>query len=183
MKRHQIRKLIPGNISDAQLRAAIAALNLPVDDDLSYGEQETKWIIDSFKKVAAAPAGASDRLNQTRATAQQAAEATKIALVNAHQERLVALNNALDKAEQRRGEVLDRLSDRVAYLQDDGLFLHDLLVLSQQKSKRNQSEQPEKETVTATAFDALIDAFDAVGEWELPQIAPASSPMGCLPIS
>ena len=52
MKRHQIRKLIPGNITDAQLRAAISALNLPVEDDLSYGEQETKWIIDSFKKAA-----------------------------------------------------------------------------------------------------------------------------------
>ena len=114
--------------------------------------------------------GASDRLNQTRATAQQAAETTKIALVNAHQERLVALNNALDKAEQRRGEVLDRLSDRVAYLQDDGLFLHDLLSLSQQKLKRNQSEQPEKQVVVTTALDALVEAFDAVGDWDLPAL-------------
>ena len=75
MKRHQIRKLIPGNISDAQLRAAVAALNLPVDDDLSYGEQETKWIIDSFKKAApepdagepTAPAGATGATDATAA--------------------------------------------------------------------------------------------------------------------
>lgn len=117
--------------------------------------------------------------NQTQA--QEAAEKTKLALVTNHQERLVKLSTALDKAEQRRDEVLDRLSDRVAYLQDDGLFMHDLLNLAQSKLKHAQQQQPEKQEVTVTALDALIDAFDAVGDWELPSIAPATA-MGCLPM-
>jgi len=176
MKRHQIRRMIPGNISDAQLRRAIADLGLPADDNHDYSDEESRQILNQFRGQRSAE---SDRLSQSQHTAQQAAEQAKLALVTGHQERLVALSNALDKAEQRRGEVLERLSDRVAYLQDDSLFMNDLLRLAQSKLKQNQ--QPEKQEVTITALDALVDAFDAVGDWEIPAIAP-SSVMGCLPM-
>lgn len=166
MKRHQIRRMIPGNVSDAQLRKAIADLGIPSDDNYDYNDDQAKQIISQFKK----PEGS--RLSQSQATAQQAAEQTSVTLVTGHQERLVALSNALDKAEQRRGEVLERLSDRVAYLQDDALFMNDLLVLAQSKLRQNQQEKPEKQEVTVTALDALVDAFDAVGDWEMPSIAP-----------
>ena len=125
--------------------------------------------------------GNSDRLSESQQTAQRAAETTKIALVNGHQERLVALSTALDKAEQRRDEVLERLSDRVAYLQDDSLFMNDLLRKAQSKLKQNQQQQPGREQVTVTAIDALVEAFDAVGDWEIPAIAPSTA-LGCLPM-
>lgn len=119
------------------------------------------------------------QLSQSQQTAQRAAEQTKIALVTGHQERLVALSNALDKAEQRREETLERLSDRVAYLQDSDLFMHDLLHKAQKKLQGSQ--RPERQHTTVTAIDALVDAFDAIGEWELPAIAPTSA-AGCLPL-
>ena len=125
--------------------------------------------------------GNGDRLSESQETAQRAAETTKIALVTGHQERLVALSGALDKAEQRREEVLGRLSDRVAYLQDDSLFMNDLLRKAQSKLKQNQQQQPGREEVTVTAIDALVDAFDAVGDWEIPAIAPTSV-LGALPM-
>lgn len=132
------------------------------------------------------PQAPSDRppspspLSQSQQTAQRAAEQTQIALVSGHQERLVALNNALDKAEQRREETLERLSDRVAYLQDGDLFMHDLLKRSQQKLQGDDKRQ-DKEQASTTAIDALIDAFDVIGDWELPAIAP-STVAGALPL-
>lgn len=121
------------------------------------------------------------RLAQSQSTAKEAAEKAKVDLVSNHQERLVKLNTALDKAEQRRGEVLDRLSDRMAYLQDDSLFMNDLLRLTQKKLKNGQ--KPEKQEVSTTALDGLIDAFDAIGDWELPAINSASAVGGALPAS
>ncbi len=120
------------------------------------------------------------QLSQSQVTAQRAAEQAKISLVNGHQERLVALNNALDKAEQRREETLERLSDRVAYLQDGDLFMHDLLKLSQQKLKGDDKRQ-DKQQASTTAIDALIDAFDVIGDWEIPAISP-STVAGALPM-
>ncbi len=115
---------------------------------------------------------APSQLFQSQMQAQQAADQTKVALVSANQQRLVGLTTALDKAEQRRGEVLDRLSDRIAYLQDDNLFMNDLLRLAQTKLKQTQQQQPEKTEVTVTALDALVEAFDAVGDWEMPALSP-----------
>ncbi len=176
MKRHQIRRMIATNPSDAQMRKAIADLGLPTDDNYDYSDEQAKQILNQFRRSPQ-----SDRLSQTQQTAQQAAETAKLALVNGHQERLVALSNALDKAEQRRGEVLEQLSDRVAYLQDDALFMHDLLTLAQSKLQRSQQQHPDQQDVTTTALDALVDAFDAVAAWEVPAIAPASA-LGCLPM-
>lgn len=121
------------------------------------------------------------QLSQTQQQAQEAAENLKVALVSGHQQRLVGLSTALDKAETRRGEVLDRLSDRMAYLQDENLFMNDLLRLTQKKLKGAQEQKPEKQEVTVTAIDALVEAFDAVGSWELPAIAPHSA-LGCVPM-
>jgi hypothetical protein len=121
------------------------------------------------------------QLSQTQHQAQEAAEKLKVSLVSGHQQRLVGLSTALDKAETRREEVLDRLSDRMAYLQDENLFMNDLLRLTQKKLKGAVEKEPDKQQVTATAIDALVDAFDAVGDWEVPAIA-HSTPMGCLPM-
>ena len=180
MKRHQIKRMI-GNVSDAQLRKAINDLGLPSEDDHNYEDEQVKQILTQFKKPQQPQSVHDDRLAQSRQLAQQAADTAKITLVNGHQERLVALTDALDKAEQRRDEVLERLSDRVAYLQDDSLFMNDLLRLAQSKLKQNQQQQPDKQEVTVTALDALVDAFDAVGDWELPAIVPSSA-LGCLPM-
>lgn len=172
MKRHQVRRMLAGSVTDAQIRRVITELGLPSADDHSYNDEEARQIISQFRKPQ------SDRLSQSQQSAEEAAEKTKVALVTGHQERLVALSNALEKAEQRRSEVLDRLSDRVAYLQDDSLFMNDLLRLAQSKL---QQQQPAKQEVTVTALDALVEAFDAVGEWEIPAIA-SSSALGCLPM-
>lgn len=180
MKRHQIRRLIPGTVSDAQLRRAIADLGLPADDNHDYSDENARAILNQFKGRQAESRGVDpDRLAQTQTDAGRAAEQTKTALVTANQERLVGLTNALDKAEKRRSEVLDRLSDRVAYLQDENLFMHDLLNLAQKKLQGNQTEEVEE--VTTTVIDALVEAFDAIGEWELPAIAPVTA-LGCLPM-
>lgn len=189
MKRHQIRRMIPGNVSDAQLRRAIAELGLPADDNHDYSAEEARQLCNQFRAprperhctpaVGGDPSsnGRINHLAQSQASAQAAAETAKVALVTGQQERLVALAQALDKAEQRRSEVLERLSDRVAYLQDDALFMHDLLRLAQAKLQ----PQPAQQGVRATALDALVDAFDAVGDWELPAIAPATA-LGALPL-
>jgi hypothetical protein len=123
----------------------------------------------------------SSQLSQTQQQAQEAAETLKVALVTGHQQRLVNLSTALDKAETRRDEVLERLSDRMAYLQDENLFMNDLLRLTQKKLKGAQEKEPEKQQVTVTAIDALVEAFDAVGNWELPAIAPHTI-AGALPM-
>jgi hypothetical protein len=121
------------------------------------------------------------QLSQSQQQAQQAAEQAKVNLVTNHQQRLVNLSTALDKAETRRDEALDRLSDRMAYLQDENLFMNDLLRLTQKKLKGAQEQEPEKQQVTVTAIDALVEAFDAVGNWELPAIAPHTI-AGALPM-
>ncbi len=197
MKRHQIRQILGREVcTDAQLRKAIAELHLPAEDDWDYGDRETQAIIQKFK--ARSPElpnlknpgkqqspvdipSQTSQLSQTQAQAQEAAETLKVALVTGHQQRLVNLSTALDKAEQRRGEVLDRMSDRMAYLQDENLFMNDLLRLTQKKLKGAQEQEPEKQQVTATAIDALVEAFDAVGNWEIPAIAPYT-PAGALPM-
>ncbi len=130
-------------------------------------------------KANRAPADLPSQLFQSQTQAQRAAEQTQVALVTSHQQRLVELSGALDKAEQRRGEVLDRLSDRMAYLQDENLFMHDLLQLTQKKLKGTATE--EQQATTGTAIDALVEAFDAIGNWELPAIAPYSV-AGALPM-
>ncbi len=198
MKRHQIRQMLGREVcTDAQLRKAIAELNLPVEDDLDYGDRETQAIVQKFKgnqpkspqlpnfhqqPPADRPSTSQpSHLSQTQQQAQQAAENLKVALVTGHQQRLVNLSSSLDKAEQRRGEVLDRLSDRMAYLQDENLFMNDLLRLTQKKLKGAQQQEPERQQVTVTAIDALVEAFDAVGSWELPAIAPHTV-AGALPM-
>jgi hypothetical protein len=125
------------------------------------------------------PVARPSQLGQSQEQAEQAAEKTKIALVTGHQENLVKRTTALDKAEQRRNDVVERLSDRVAYLQDENMLMHDILTSAQRKLKGDPNRQ-ENQTVTVTAIDALCDAFDVIGDWDLPAIAPTSV-MGALP--
>ena len=49
MKRHPIRRMIPGTVSDAQWRREIADLGLPADDDHPYSDENTKAILSQFK--------------------------------------------------------------------------------------------------------------------------------------
>ena len=50
MKRNQIRRMIPGNVSDAQVRRAITDLGLPSADDHDYEDEHVKQILNQFKK-------------------------------------------------------------------------------------------------------------------------------------
>jgi hypothetical protein len=50
MKRHQIRRMIPGNVSDAQLRKAISDLGLPSADDHNYEDEHVKQLLNQFKQ-------------------------------------------------------------------------------------------------------------------------------------
>lgn len=126
----------------------------------------------------AAPQMPRANISDAQNAAKAAAEKAKIALVGGHQERLVALSTALDKAEQRREESVERLSDRVAYLQDADLFMHDVLKRSQEKLRGE--DRGNKQQTAETAIDALVDAFDVI-DWELPAIAPHTV-AGALPM-
>lgn len=119
------------------------------------------------------------QLAQRQQAAKQAAEHTKRSLIQGHSKSLERLNETLNRAEERREQTLDRLSDRMAYLQDTDVFMFDLLKLTQKKLKANQ--QPDKRETTETAVDALVDAFDVIGNWEIPAISP-STVAGALPM-
>ena len=53
MKRHPIRRMIPGTVSDAQLRREIADLGIPADND-HYSDENTKALLSQFKTPPAA---------------------------------------------------------------------------------------------------------------------------------
>jgi hypothetical protein len=114
-----------------------------------------------------------EQLKQTQFAAAEAASATKGALIHTHQQQMQGLADSLDRAEQKRSQVLEAVSDRIVCLQDEGLFMQDLMHLVQQK--RNPVTQP------AATVDAFAEVFDGFGDWELPAIS-ASSAMGCLPM-
>jgi len=67
MRRHQIRRLIPSPVSDAQLRRAIADLGLPADDTHDYREEEARQILNQFGGQSTE--GKGDRHTQTTQTA------------------------------------------------------------------------------------------------------------------
>lgn len=203
MNKTQLRLLLDKEgikVSNTRIGEVALSLGFGNHIDYTYSDQESQQILVAIRQAYRAKLrelkrpqhpsaeqntgdrpSQSSQLSQTQAQAQEAAETLKVALVNGHQQRLVNLSTALDKAEQRRGEVLERLSDRMAYLQDENLFMNDLLRLTQKKLKGAQEQDPEKEQVTATAIDALVEAFDAVGNWEVPAIAPYT-PAGALPM-
>jgi hypothetical protein len=105
-----------------------------------------------------------EKLKQTQFAATEAANATKGALIGAHKQQMQGLADSLDRAEQKRNQVLEAVSDRIVCLQDEGLFMQDLLSLVQQK------RQPFPQSL---AIDAFTETFDAL-DWELPSIAPSS---------
>lgn len=51
--------------------------------------------------------------------------------------------------------------------------------LTQKKLKGSETEQ--KQETTGTAIDALVEAFDAIGEWEIPML-PVTPVLGALPM-
>ena len=118
----------------------------------------------------------NDRLSKGQELAQQSVKTAKEALVSKHQEQMVKLASALDSAETNRRETLEALSDRMAYLQDENLFMSDLLSMTQQKLK---SVAPTQQ-VEVTVIDALIESFEEIAEWEMPQISGGASG-GALP--
>lgn len=117
------------------------------------------------------------RNNQKQA--KDLAAKSRTSLATGQQQRLVAMTEALDRAEQRREEVLEHLSDRIAYLQDDRIFMADLFSRAQQKLNSNGDGSDEGSL--ATEIDALTDAFNAIADWEYPAIAPMTI-AGCLPM-
>ena len=123
--------------------------------------------------------GNSDRFSKGQESAQEAIKSAKGALVSNHQEQMMKLASALEKAETNRHITLDALSDRMAYLQDEGLFMSQLLDMTQQKLKGSASPDSRKpDTVTVTVIDALIEGFEAIAEWEMPQISGSSGAAG-----
>lgn len=117
----------------------------------------------------------SDRLSKGQELAQQSVRSAQGALVSRHQEQMLKLTSALDNAEDNRRETLEALSDRMAYLQDENLFMSDLLGMTQQKLK---SVAPSTQKVEVTVIDALIESFEAIAEWEMPQISGSSGAAG-----
>jgi chromosome segregation ATPase len=126
------------------------------------------------------PTAKDGKLAQTQTQAKEAAEKAKDSLKQGHLQRLERLTQSLQRAEERRDETIETLSNRMAALQDDGLFMHDLLRRTQQKLKAANPERLEQSEAVGNAVDALIEVFDVVAEWEIPEIAPFT-PMGCLP--
>lgn len=55
--------------------------------------------------------------------------------------------------------MLDRLSDRVAYLQDESLFMRDLLALTQQKLEASNPPMAGQNATLASELDLLGDVY------------------------
>lgn len=174
MQKQQILTLLKETgrkITVTKLNQTIAACDLD-PHAADYDDEQVERILDAVTQKPQ-----THRRNQEQA--KDTATKTKSSLVTGHQQRLSAMSEALDRVEQRREEVLEHLSDRIAYLQDDRIFLADLLSRAQQKL-HSHGEGAQRE-VLATEIDALTDAFDGLAEWEYPSIAPATI-VGCLPM-
>lgn len=174
MEKSQILKLLKTQgqkITITRLNQVITACNLD-PNATDYPDEQVARILDG---VAQKP----DTHRKNKEQAKHSAERSKSALAMGQQMNLSALTDALDRAEQRREEAIERLSDRMAYLQDDRIFLAELFSRTQQKLAP-VPEAPQQDAMAAE-IDALSEVFDSIFEWEYPVIA-LNSVAGCLPI-
>lgn len=176
MKRHQIRRLIPSPVSDAQIRRAIADLGLPADDTHDYSDDQAKQILNQFSGHPTA--GKGDRHTQTTQTAHTSGIQDQTSLADRTQQQLARIQTSLNQIATDRSTAVEQVSDTLAYLYSPQTFHADVLSRTAEKLGLKQSD-PEPETLT---LDTLGDCFsrfaDTVG---YPAIA-ASSALGCLPM-
>lgn len=125
----------------------------------------------------------SDRHSSFAQNAESLALDKQKEMATGQRNQLEKLTSALERAEQRRGDALEVLSDRLAYLQDERIFLKDLLELAEQKKRRDSdpSDALEEVEILESAIDDLASGFDAAYQWQYPAIAPTSA-AGALPV-
>jgi hypothetical protein len=119
--------------------------------------------------------GQADRHTSFAHNAAQQAEEDQRQLANTQKTKLDRLSSALDRAEQRRNEALEVLSDRLAYINDDRIFLKDLLELTKQKTAAlSQAEDCEgDEEILEAAVADLTRGFESAWTWEYPALPEA----------
>jgi hypothetical protein len=154
--------------TDAQLRKAIADLNLPVEDDLDYGDAETKQIIQRIKgSKPELPNLNRPQPNQEAYRSQNGGTINSAIALRAQEttSSLQALDERLNQFEDRFAEAaVDRI-DSVA------------LRIEQKIAQRLQARQE------ARYQPQIVDVLDAftVPDFALPP-AIMPSALGCLPM-
>lgn len=185
MKRHQIRRMIPGNVSDAQLRRAIADVGLPADDNHDYSDEEARQILNQFRGQREGDhrnlyTNGKDRHAQTSTAAHQASIQGKASLAVRTQQQLANIQASLDKIATDRNAAIEEVSDTLAYLYSPQTFQADVLSRTAEKLGLVQTEPvPELEVIT---LDSLGDCFaDFANSLQYPAIAPSTA-LGALPL-
>jgi len=185
MKRHQIRRMISVNVSDAQLRRAIADLGLPADDNHTYTEEESRQILNQFRlqqptgneKLGGHASGA--RHHQTHQAAHQSCVQEQATLSVRTQQHLATIQASLNKIAADREVALEQVSDTLAYLYSPQTFQADVLSRTAAKLAL-QPVEPEPDSVLT--LDTLGDCFaQFAASVEYPAIA-TTSVAGCLPL-
>jgi len=117
-----------------------------------------------------------DALEKTQEQARDAANKGKDLMVSGHRQRLELIAQKLEVAEQNRSSTLENLSDRLAILNDDRVFMYDLVRLTQEKLQRGRNNQ--KNDFATEAMDAFVEAFDEVTDWNIP-LFPGTASIDC----
>jgi hypothetical protein len=177
MKRNQIRQMLSKSVTDAQLRRAISALELPTTDDTDYTDEQAKFIIDQFRPREDAK---SDRHAATASAAHQSTVRDKATLANRTNQQLAGIQQSIGKIASDRTNAIEQVSDTLAYLYSPATFQSDVMNRTAEKLGLKAAEAKQEPTILT--LDSLGDCFsrfaDAV---EYPAIA-ASSALGCLPM-
>lgn len=121
------------------------------------------------------PKGPGDRHTSFATNAAQQAEADQRQLADTQKTKLERLSSALDRPEQCRSEALEVLSDRLAYINDERIFLKDLLELARQKTVAHShpDNTDGDAAILAGAIDDLTRGFDAAWTWDYPALPEA----------
>lgn len=185
MKRHQIRRMIPGNVSDAQLRRAITDLGLPADDNHDYSDEDSRQILNQFRgrresDQSNPDANGEERHVQTSTAAYQASLQDKAALAVRTQQQLASIQASLDKIATDRNVAIEQVSDTLAYLYSPQTFHADVLSRTAEKLGLMHTEPaPEAAVIT---LDSLGDCFaDFANSLHYSAIAPSTA-FGALPM-
>ncbi len=117
----------------------------------------------------------ADRHTSFAHNAAQQAEAEQRQLADTQKTKLERLSSALDRAEQRRSEALEVLSDRLAYINDERIFLKDLLELAKQKTSAHAHphDTDGDAAILETAIEDYTRSFDAAWTWDYPALPEA----------
>lgn len=186
MKRHQIRRMIPGTVSDAQVRRAIGDLGLPADDNHDYSDDEARQILNQFRGKpinnidTPCDHDGTTRHAQTTQTAHTASIQDKASLAVHTQKQLASIQASLDKIAIDRDIAVEQVADTLAYLYSPQTFHADVLNRTAQRLGLKQAESDvEPDVIT---LDSLSDCFsDFANSVYYPAITPISV-LGALPM-